>query len=284
MLYILLSVIFTASLVIILKLAQQNPKNDLLTVIVVNYWTATLGALLYDFRAITETHLGKWTIFAIIGGLAFIILFFLIGYASHKIGAGYTGILFKISLVIPVIYSVIYYGEPFKWNYLVGILLAIISIVLINYSQLGKAPLKLLLFVGGTIFLGSGLADVNFKFISKEFQYIDKNVITFTVFLSAAIAGSLALIYRIIRGEKNIFNKNNLGWGLVLGISNYLSLIFFLLAINKFAGTLFFPINHVGTVLMINFFDILIFKPKLTKSYIAGLIFAVLAIGLLSLQ
>ncbi len=282
MLYILFSVLLTASLVIILKFAQQKQGNHLLAIITANYYIATLGtAFLHFLQGNPMPETGKWMFFAMFGGAVFIAIFFLIGYATKKIGAGYTGILFKVSLIIPVIFSLLYYAEPFHWNHFVGILLAIGSVILINYSQLGNASWKELLLLGGTIFIGSGIADINFKFIKKEFTHLPDIFVMFIVFATAALLGTLALFFS--KNKKNILNFHNLLWGTGLGIANFLSLYFFMLALKVFPGTLFFPINHVGTLLTIAVMEIILFKPELNKSYRWGMISALFAILLLSL-
>ncbi len=282
MIYILFSVLLTASLVIILKFAQQKNENHLLSIITINYYVATLGtALLHFFSENSLPKPGIWIFFAMLGGAIFIGIFFLIGYATHKIGAGYTGILFKVSLIIPVIFSLFYYAEPFFWNHFVGILLAIGAVVLINYSQLGKANLRELLLVGGTIFLGSGLADINFKYMKMEFGNLPDTFVMVVVFATAAFLGTVALLFSKNYGK--IFLFENFRWGTLLGIANFLSLYFFMLALQEFPGTLFFPVNHVGTLLAIGILDVLLFRPTLNASYRWGMISAIAAILLLSI-
>ncbi|MFO0485405.1 MAG: EamA/RhaT family transporter, partial [Sphingobacteriia bacterium] len=71
--------------------------------------------------------------------------------------------------------------------------------------------------------------------------------------------------------------------GLVLGVPNYFSIIVLLLALRQVAGTLFFPLNNVGQLLIISLAGIVLFRERYPPLSWLGLGLAMVAILLVSL-
>ena len=98
------------------------------------------------------------------------------------------------------------------------------------------------------------------------------------MFLFAGLTGLIILIIRIIKGQTVIRTKNIIA-GVCLGIPNFFSIYLLLLALQQgWEGSVVFPINNVGVLVLAAFFGIVLFKEKLNGFKLAGFILSLLAI------
>lgn len=129
--YLLLSILSSTAIAVIFKI-QDQLKIKLFPVIVLNYFTATtLGYSLSDIDfSFNEIIQSNWIFSGILIGLLLIAGFFLIGYSTQKVGIAVTTISNKMSVVIPIFFSMIYYNESKDFVKFFGISLALLAMIL----------------------------------------------------------------------------------------------------------------------------------------------------------
>ncbi len=288
MLYLLLSILFSASLIIIIKLFDRW-KIKVEYAIVFNYIFCVITGLFFidDFTIFRQ--LPYWNGFPYVIGLgfAFIAIFILIGKVTMISGVITASIAMKLSFVIPVFMAVILYNDSITAIKIFGILSAFIAVYLIAYEKETSVEIKEMnketqktkntkLIYPFLIFIGGGLCDTTFNYIQKKLMPAGwDHPVTILTFFSAAILGILLSFYK-----KELYQWKNLIAGLVLGVPNYFSLYFLLktLATLKIESSVIFPINNLGVVCLSAFAGFVIFKEKLNRRKLIGFSLAIVSI------
>ncbi len=285
--YLSLTILTTAWITIGLRELKRWDIR-LLQAITWNYIAAaSFGAIRspQSFSSVASEPIALYT--ALYLGLAFITLFFLMGLVAQKVGLGYMTIFTKMSMVIPTIFAWLYYHEDMNIIKGLGIILAMTSVVLINYRP--NAPIQLsnkssnrysvLLIV--FLFVGSGINDLLFKIFNTEYSDTISNtdfpVVIFTV---AAIVGIIACTYQIVTGKAGFEYKAIFG-GLVIGVPNYFSIFFLVESLEHFPGTVFFPVNNIALLAVTALAGLTLYKEHFNLYNFAGLVLAVLSVLLL---
>jgi drug/metabolite transporter (DMT)-like permease len=263
-------------------------KIDNQQAIVVNYFVCVLtaGVAAGGNPIPLPLHQQAWFIHSILLGALFILVFNIMALAVQKSGIMIATIFQKMSLIAPTFLAILFYNESsgyMKWS---GILLAIVSIVLISYNSDNKSqtikPESLLLFPALT-FLGSCMIDSSIFLIEKQ-GFVQNGDIGFvaTLFLFAGITGAIIWLYQYISGKTNFAWKNVIA-GICLGVPNFFSIYLLFVALQQgIEGSVVFPVNNAGVLLLSSLYGILIFSEPLNRYKIAGFFLAIMAILLIS--
>ncbi len=287
MLFLVLSILFNAYIGIIFKFFDKYKVNQM-AAIAINYWVCVITGSIFlgEFPISTELLAYNWSAYAFIIGLLFITVFNFIAISSVKVGITITQAANKLSLAIPVIFSVILYQEEITLFKIMGIIVALIAVYLTTIKNKEASTGKAALFIYPIlIFLGSGLIDTIMKYV--EFNFLNtnnSNLYLISLFFIAAIAGTIYLSYLIIVGKAKVHYRDLLG-GLLLGIPNYFSIYFFIKALQykDLSSSAIIPINNIGILAVVSLFGIIVLREKLnTKNYI-GLALTLVAIILIYL-
>lgn len=288
MIYLLFSILFTTSLVLLFK-KFETYKLDIFQVITFNYITASALCFLFVEDNMSPLTLVKqnWFSYAVIIGLLFISLFNLIAYSAQKIGISTTSVASKLSLCIPIVFGFVFFKESLTSLKVFGILLAIISIYFVSKKVDRTNTLGLKGFVVPILlFIGTGVLDTVLIYSQEHFSIVKNNLeIVFSASLYST-AGIIAIPIMFIRHFNNrpIYLKNVFG-GILLGIPNVLSIVFFFKALDYYPeSTYVFPINNMGIVVASAIFARLFFKEELSKLNVLGIVLALFAIAFISLS
>jgi multidrug transporter EmrE-like cation transporter len=189
-----------------------------------------------------------------------------------------------MSLVIPVVAGVVLYAESLAGLKLVGVIAALAAVVLVTFPNKKLKIEAKYLILPFIIFAGSGFLDTFFKYVeTNQIQSDEIAVFSATLFLVAAMVGTTVLLgARITKGE--VLQTKSIVGGFALGIPNYFSIHFLLMALNlpNMESTMVFPINNTGIVLLSTLLAILLFKERLDKLNWAGIVLAVASIFLIA--
>ena len=131
MIYLLLSILASTVIFIIFKLFEKFQIN-IFQAIVVNYCIAfTTGILSYN-GTITISQLPNldWFYYTLILGALFIIVFNLMAITTQKSGLSVVSVATKMSVVVPVLFGLLYYNESLGTVKLIGIAIALIAVYL----------------------------------------------------------------------------------------------------------------------------------------------------------
>lgn len=287
MIYLLLSIFASTLIFINFKLFDRYNIN-ILQAIVVNYCVAFITGIIAYEGSVTISQLPSlnWFYYTLILGALFIIVFNLMAITTQRSGLSVVSVATKMSVVIPVLFGLIYYKESLNFIKLIGICLALIAVYLTsNKSKQGIRINKKLILLPILVFIGSGIIDTSIKFL--EDTYVATNdvpLFSSIIFLSAAIVGFFFITIQSIKGNLKIEFKNIIA-GICLGIPNYFSIYFLVKTLRSdiLESSGIFAINNVSIVTLSTFAGIILFKEKLIRKNWLGIGLAILSIILISL-
>ena len=287
MIYFILVIVLNTLLSVLFKIFPKY-NIDTFQAIVFNYITCVITGTWYlGAMPFTTTQMhAAWLPYAIIMGIAFISVFNLIGYCTKTIGITATTISNKLSLIIPVIISIIAYNETSTTLRIIGILLAIPA-VYFSSKKTEKADKQNSWKLIALLFLLSGLLDSFVKFVETTFlnHTEDQAYYTIYVFSTAAIIGMGILIQNLIR-KKTKFAFKNIVAGCILGIPNYFSIYFFIKLLNSHImnSSAIIPIANIGVVVCAAIAALFLFKERMNKVNTIGLLLGIAAILLIAFE
>ena len=292
MLYLALSVLFSVLLLINFRLHARFGVNTF-QAIILNYPICFLTGFVFlpenqQFRLNLSEPSTPW---AMLLGVGFVITFFLSGISTQKVGITATSLANNISLVIPVIFSLVVLksGQQFDiWNYL-GLGLAMIAVVLSTLKKeeqvVNKSKNTSDWLLPIAVFIMYGITNTAFNYLNAQYVTASGNTIPFTLTIlsGSIIFGSIVLITRILQGKEKLQLKS-LWAAFPLGIPNFLSFYFLLKALDAFQnnGAFVLPIYNISVILGAAIIALIFFQERLTNLNKIGLALAVLAIGLIS--
>lgn len=286
MLFLLLSILFSSGILVVFKLYEKYQVNTFIA-IVFNYFVAFfVGIMLFGSQwQATALIENNWFPFSLIIGFLFISLFLLMGKSAQQNGIGITSVVVKMSLAIPVIFAIHLYQEAISFLKIVGVIAAIIGVLLITYKQKSdkekmRSAYNMLYLI--ILFVGSGLLDTLINYVEKtQLDVLTPALFSAISFGVAGLFGSMILLYQLINGLK-IKLKDILG-GLMLGIPNYFSIYFLIMAIREpLDDSVTYALNNVGIVLLSFALGLLFFNEKMTRLKVIGAFIAIFAIISLS--
>ncbi len=284
MIYILLSILTSSSIMIIFKMFDRFKVNTL-NAIVVNYWVAATLSIVLDSSGISlgKAPIEPWFYQAIMMGFLFITLFNIIAKSTQNIGVSVTTVANKMSLIMPVMFSIIVLHDAVNVVKVIGIVLALLAVYLTTKSDNRSAVDKRFIVYPFIVFIGSGIIDTLFKY-NDEFTLGENGLEPFVswIFITSSFLGLIVLIFKYVR-EKSLPDRNSIVAGFILGFPNYFSIYFLLKSLNiGMEGSVVIPLNNISIVAVSALSGIFIFREKGTKSNIIGLLMAIIAIGLLA--
>lgn len=288
MIYLLLSIASSSVIFVVFKLFGHFKINTL-HAIVVNYITASvLGLLLYN-GSITMTSIPQedWFFNAVALGFLFILIFNLMAITTQRSGLSVVSVATKMSVVIPILFGILYYKESLSILKVSGIILALMAVYLASVkSKDGIALKKTNLIFPALVFLGSGIIDTSIKYIEGKYLNTDQlPIFLTTVFGTAGSIGLLIVGSQVLRNRFTFDFKNILA-GICLGIPNYGSMYFLVKALRNdtFDSSTIFTINNLGVVMISTLVGITLFAEKLLLKNWIGIALAVISILLVSLS
>ena len=281
MIYLLLSVISSTVIFLTFKITERFNTN-LIKLITINYLVATLLGFSFNQQPISILHIftSNWLPAALIIGFSYILTFFLIGYSTRISGVSVTTIASKMSLVIPILFSLWFFAEKITLFKITGLILAVVAVLLTSYKPIRLNKNGFILFLPVAIFLGCGISDSIVKYSQNNFVANSLSLLfSATVFLTALIIGLTYLSFSTGSIGKSVSISEIIG-GTILGIANFGSLYFFILALNdsKLDSSVVFGLNNLCILLFSILAGKFLFKEKLSKINFAGIIMAIAAI------
>jgi drug/metabolite transporter (DMT)-like permease len=283
MIYLLISICISSFLFVVFKLFEVFKINTL-QAIVINYLIAALlGFYMSDLPVSANEIVGKpWFYGAFVLGILFIVVFNLMALTSQRNGLSVASVASKMSLVVGVLFGILYYGESANYIKVIGIVLALLAVYLASAKEGQAVKKKSSLLFPLLVFLGSGCIDTSLKFIETE--YIEEGgvpIFSATIFAFAFLFGLFFLLVKIIKGEFKFQVKNILG-GILLGVPNYFSIVYLLKALDAegMESSTAFTINNVGIVVLSTLLGLVLFREKISMQNFLGVLIAIISVYL----
>ena len=291
MLYIILTIVISVLLLIILKAFQKYEVNSLIA-IVVNYITAGLTGILFlnsdiNYAAIFES---QWIYICVPLGVLFISIFYLIAQTAQRISISTASVSNKMSVIMPVLFSIIFLDQQLSFLKIIGIILALAAVYLSTHSSTKKSLTNSLIWLPLLVFIGSGFIDIAINASNAFYIHSKDESAWFSIctFLSAFVIGIIVLIYLVAVKKslsiKEIIKPKNIIAGVLLGIPNYFSIFFIFKSLDAkvLQSAQLFPVLNLSNVALSAFLGWLIFKEKLSPLNLVGIILAIVSILLIS--
>jgi drug/metabolite transporter (DMT)-like permease len=287
--FLIASIILTAWLTIAFKIIARLGINNL-QAIVYNYIVCVITGSFVNGSFPVNSSLVKepWVPWALVMGCGFISLFNLAAYTVQKIGVAAATVAYKLSLVIPFVFSIYLYNERSTILKIAGVAFALLAVWFTTRpAGNDKSEKKVSWFVWAMpllLFVGSGLLDAMIKYVEQAFiNPGNQDAYLITAFCVAASVGLIILSFLFTTGRQRFSGKAVVA-GICIGIPNYFSIWCLLGALKGYAGnsSAIIPINNMGIVLFTALVAWFIFKEKLSATNWLGIVLSLGAIALIA--
>lgn len=289
MLFLIGSIILSSYLTLSFKVLERMGINTFQS-IVCNYITCVItgsivnGGSPFNYSVVHN----NWFPWAIAMGCLFIGLFNLIAITAQRSGVSVASVANKLSLVIPFVFSVVFYKEEVGLLKLVGIIMALVAVLWVsqrtNVAGATKTMAISVPLLPLLLFLGSGMLDTLIKYVEDRFlNGSNNNDFLVTAFAAAAFIGLLFLLVQVLRGKQTISGKAVLA-GIAIGIPNYFSIWCLVNLLKHYAGnsSAIIPVNNMGVVALSTVVSALFYQEKLSRKNWLGIILSIAAIALIA--
>jgi drug/metabolite transporter (DMT)-like permease len=278
--FLLLTILCSTSIALILKYSDTK-KGEPIVLLAGNYLVASLIGLTLLILNDEKIFSIQTLIFGAGLGLLFVLSFFTFAKAISYAGTGLATTSSRLSVIIPILLSIIFYNELPNEFHLVGFLFTAVTFILFYFSvrgnhRDGEGILKyLFLFL---VFIGIGINDFAIKVFKNWRAEQEEPYFVLFIFSSALVYSSIYIIIKKIK-----ISRQTALWGLVLGVPNVFSTVFLLGALALLPAILVYPLMNVGIILFTTGLAFLIWKEKLNRWGVFALASGLLAILFLSL-
>ena len=279
-LYIVLSICFSVTVSVLLKMARRY-QIDIFQAITWNYSMAIVLTWIFLRPRLEIVHSSPYYVYTFLG-LLLPALFVIVAISVTSNGIIRTEIAQRLSLFIPVLAAFFFFGEHLTILKGMGLGLCFAAIVCSvpwgkqrspNTKKTANAWMYLLV-----VFVGMGIIDILFKKLSalKGTSYTSSLLL---VFILAFVLSLINLFYRF-GAKKSKFSWPHILFGWILGVANFGNILFYIKALGSLADkpSLVFSINDIGIIVLGAFVSLTVFKEKLSTINKVGIGLAVLAI------
>lgn len=283
MIFIFLTILFSSLIFVAFKLFPRF-KIDNFQALTINYLAAsTIGIIILGSEFNYEMIITKsWLPFSLFIGFVFIFTFILFALSSQKAGVAITAVFSKMSVIIPVIAGIVLYSEKLNILIILGIISTFSAFILIFYKK-GKNKIQIsIIILPIVIFFANGLIDTLLKYVEHHHITGDYTLFLTMIFITSLIIGSIISLFRYFKAKQSFTVQSIIG-GTFLGLFNYSTTYFMLLAMNRFESNVLFPLQNVGIVMLSALLGIFFFREKLSLINWIGIFLSILAILLIAL-
>lgn len=281
MLYLVLSIICSVTVGVLFKIARKNIRSTI-QIVASNYVFALI--LCYfsfhpDFTKLQSDT--PWIIYAALGILLPTVFLFLVASIKHM-GIVKTDAAQRLSLFIPILAAWLLFKEDFSVIKIIAFLIGFPALLLILTKPSENAQNKWEYPV--VVFIGFGIIDILFKQIAS-YTTLPYTTSLFFVFVIAMSIMFFVVAYEIVFWKVKLDPKSIL-FGALVGVVNFGNILFYLKAHQEFSqnpSTVFGGMN-MGVIIIGSVVGVIVFKEKLSKWNYLGLLFALLAIVLITVS
>lgn len=256
--FLLLAILCSSSVSIAMRIGTDRAKYKY-GMLTMNYVACMLLAALHTgFRNLFPIAEG-FTVTLGLGaftGLIYLVAFVLMQSNVEKNGVVLASVFMKLGLLVPMLVSVLFFGEMPGVLQILGFVLALAAIVMINWKSGGSSASSGLSLI--LLLLAGGSADC----MSKVFEELGRvelsNQFLFFTFFFAFV---LCCVLMLFKGQR--IGKSEIIYGCLIGLPNFYSSKCILLALERLDAVIVYPSFSVGTLLVVTLTGVLFFREKL---------------------
>jgi drug/metabolite transporter (DMT)-like permease len=216
-------------------------------------------------------------------GVVYVLGFLLLMASIARLPLAVPVTIARLSVVLPVALSIVLWAEKpelFQW---IGIALGLVAIALFGMSFSGSGGLPRANARSwpliGALFIVLGCGDTLLKAFRETAPDADRLTFTFVLFTVAAAFTWLLVLARRVR-----FDANTFGLGVLLGVPNLFSTVFTLRALRSVPASIAFPFINLTVIAGSTLLGLAVWRERLRRMSMLGLLVAALAIVFLSLR
>ncbi len=281
MIYLLLAILCLTSFIITLKLFDKFKINNL-QAISINYVVAAGYGFIMEYGNFTllSIPLKSWFPFAIVIAFSLIIGLYLFALTTQYAGIAIAAISGRMAIVIPILLGFLVFNDKLTTLKVIGIVLALFAFFLTFLKKGGLKITTKYYYLPFFLFLASGFNVSAMKFAQHYFINDEFVLFLATAFSIALVLGIIAQL--VWRSKENFrFRAKNIVGGVILGLLNWWTLLFFLKGLSVFDITFFVPIYYAGVIALSSLIAYFVFKEHLRPVNWVGIGLAIFAILLL---
>lgn len=276
MIYLILCIIISVIILITFKLFERFGVHRG-NAIVLSYFVSFALALLTNGTEGLQTlsFTSNWFITGGITGITFYLGFRLFAVSTHKIGLAVTSISSNMSVIVPVIFAIIFYQESTSGWKIPGIILALISFYFVlkpeknTHLDRHNIYLPILLFV----ITGTNAILISLSQTAGGSEHM--LLLMADIFFFAFAFG---MVVNRSNRKKTPFTRRDIEGAAALGLLNYGSTMMILKSLSVLDDTVFFPGYNAGYIVLSAFVGTLIFKERLHTVNKIGIALATIAV------
>ena len=287
MMYLVIAVLCSVAVSVLLKILRQ--KNiDIRQTIVAGYPVAfllTWFLLTPDVSSISTLG-NAWGIILALG-ILLPTVFIILGRAIASVGMVATDAAQRLSLIIPIIAAFLLFGEVLTGTRVLGLVLGFLALGALVYrpkhsgggenASMSPPAARTPLWLFG-VWAGYGIVDILFKQVAKQ-----GTAFPLTLFVSFGVAGFLLLIYLLVTRVR--WQGNALAAGLLLGALNMGNIYAYVRAhqVLSDSPSIVFTGMNVGVIAVATLIGVAVFKERLGRINVLGLLLAIGCVAVLFL-
>ena len=285
MAYLLFAAICSVLVSVLLKLARRL-QVDVGQAIACNYVVAAgLSAWVFaPALAAMRAAMGTWPALVALGVLLPTIFLALAGSVRHA-GIVRSEVAQRLSLLLSLLAAFALFGEPLSGLKLAGIALGLLALTGLVWRPAGAGEAASTTTARWgyplLVFVGFGVIDVLFKRVAQA--GVPLGAALLAMFALALAVALLLQGWRLARGAMRLRGRS-LAAGALLGLLNFGNILCYLRAHQALPGrpALVFAGMNLGVVGLGALAGLLVFRERLSRTNLAGLLLAVAAIALLA--
>jgi len=260
MLFLILTIVCSTSIALILKFSDTRKGNPIL-LLSANYFAASLITLVFLF--LEDEIIFSWQsfIFGALLGIMFVFSFFAFTKAVASSGAALSSVSSRLSVVIPIALSIIFYDEIPNGYQLAGFAFAFLTIIFFYFSIRGLNGMNLRFsdyFYLFALLAGIGINDFCMKIFQQWRPENEKPIFLFSIFTFAFIyTAAIVFIKKIPLNNKTVLT------GIALGVPNIFSSFFLLSALASLPAIIVYPSVNIGVILFTTIGAVWVWQEKI---------------------
>lgn len=260
MFYLLLSILGGSLISVILRLSNGKVKSSI-AMLFANYVTCVLlAAAFIGFGNVLPRTEGVGHALSLggINGVLYLTAFVLMEYTTRKDGVVLPAIFSKLGLLVPIALAFFVFGEMPTAFQLAGSVIAVLSILLINYEKGTKFSLNLWLIL---LLLSDGAGAAMLKVFGETGDTaLSDHFILYTFFFAGLLCCLLMLLKKERLGVKEIV------FGALIGVPNFMGSRFLMKALEEMPAVIAYPSRSVAVILVVALAGVLLFGERLRKN------------------
>ena len=279
MIYLLLAVLSSMFVSVLMRVSEKYIHNNI-SMLACNYvMCAVLAALFTGSVNLLPSGAEGFPFslgFGLISGALYLTSFIALQWNTHKNGVILSSMFMKLGVIVPTLMAIFIFRETPKAAQIIGLVISIAAILLINFEKgSGKAASALGLVV---LLLTGGATDATSKIYEELGAAPLKNHFLLYTFCAAFVC---CLVVCLVKKQK--LTLPDLGFGLLIGIPNYLSARCLLLSLSDIPAVIAYPTYSVATIVVVTLAGALLFRERLSRRQMIAMALIVATLVLLNI-